>query len=108
MSDIKLFRTANGAVEELEGRSVAIEKSIQKLIERHLEAFLGVQFLASEFSTGPKHGGRVDLFAEDEDGPRVIIENQLKATDHKHLGQGLIYLSGLDVDVAPGCVWWLT
>jgi RecB family endonuclease NucS len=40
----------------------------------------------------------VDLFAEDEDGHRVIIENQLETTDHKHLGQVLIYLS-----VCAGC-----
>jgi hypothetical protein len=46
----------------------------------------------------------VDLFAEDEDGNRVIIENQLEATDHKHLGQVLTYLSVLDADVAI----WIT
>jgi hypothetical protein len=46
----------------------------------------------------------VDLFAEDEDGHRVIIENQLEATDHKHLGQVLTYLSVLDADVAI----WIT
>ena len=46
----------------------------------------------------------VDLFAEDADGHRVIIENQLEATDHKHLGQVLTYLSVLDADVAI----WIT
>ena len=46
----------------------------------------------------------VDLFAEDEDGHRVIIENQLEATDHKHLGQVLTYLSVLDAEVAI----WIT
>jgi len=43
-----------------------------------------------------------DLLAEDEEGRRVIIENQLETTDHKHLGQVLTYLSVLDADVA---VW---
>jgi len=42
----------------------------------------------------------VDLFAEDGSGRRVIIENQLAATDHKHLGQVLTYLTFLDAEVA--------
>jgi len=46
-----------------------------------------------------------DVFRhEDEAGHRVIIENQLEATDHKHLGQVLTYLSVLDADVAI----WIT
>jgi hypothetical protein len=36
VSDIKLFRVGNGAVDELQGRFVAVEKSLQILIERHL------------------------------------------------------------------------
>lgn len=46
----------------------------------------------------------VDLFAEDINGYRVIIENQLEATDHRHLGQVLTYLSVLDADIAI----WIT
>lgn len=42
----------------------------------------------------------VDLVAEDGAGHRVIIENQLAATDHKHLGQVLTYLTFLDAEVA--------
>jgi predicted transport protein len=94
MSDIKLFRTANGAVEELEGKSVAVEKSIQELIEKHLEAFLGVQFLASEFSTGPKHGGRIDTLGLDENGYPVIIEYK-RAMNQNVINQGLFYLDWL-------------
>ncbi|MCS4101256.1 DUF4268 domain-containing protein [Salinibacter ruber] len=44
----------------------------------------------------------VDLVAEDGSGRRVIIENQLEETDHKHLGQVLTYLTFLDAKVA---VW---
>ncbi len=50
--DIKLFRLDDKAVRELEGRSAAVEKSIQTLLEQHLEAFLGVRFLATEYVTG--------------------------------------------------------
>ena len=94
MSDIKLFRTANGTVDELEGKSVAVEKSIQQLIEKHLETFLGVQFLASEHSTGPKHGGRIDTLGLDENGYPVIIEYK-RAMNQNVINQGLYYLDWL-------------
>jgi hypothetical protein len=35
--------------------SVDIEKSLQSLMERHLESFLGVRFLASEYVAGRAH-----------------------------------------------------
>lgn len=58
MGDIKLFTIANGAVSELAGTTDTIEKSVQTLFEKNLEALLGVRFLASEFTT--THGGRID------------------------------------------------
>jgi hypothetical protein len=51
MSDIKLFRLTGGGVDELAGRSVAVEKTLQSLMEAHLDAFLGVRFLETEYST---------------------------------------------------------
>ena len=66
MSDIKLFQLANNKVTELEGKSVTIEKSLQSLFEKHLVSFLGVTFLASEYSTGTKHSGRIDTLGIDE------------------------------------------
>jgi hypothetical protein len=47
MSDIKLFRTNGDSVTQLEGKSVALEKSLQTLIEKHLDVFLGIRFLAT-------------------------------------------------------------
>ncbi len=67
MSDIKLFKI-NGAVSELEGKTVALEKSLQQLLEDQLEAFLGVRFLSSEHSTGQTHQGRIDTLGIDENG----------------------------------------
>jgi hypothetical protein len=61
---------------------------------------------------------RLDIQAEDGQGNVVAIENQLERTDHSHLGQCLIYASGLEagtvVWVAPQfrdeyrcCIDWL-
>lgn len=94
MSDIKLFHLQNGQVAELEGHSVSVEKSLQNLIERHLEPLLGIRFLASEYSTGPKHGGRIDTLGIDENGYPVIIEYK-RALNENVINQGLYYLDWL-------------
>lgn len=47
----------------------------------------------------------LDLFGDDGEGGKVIIENQLEKTDHDHLGKVLTYLSNLD-DVK--CAIWIT
>ncbi len=94
MSDIKLFRVENGAALELVGSALAVEKSLQALIERNLEAMLGVRFLASEYSTGKAHGGRIDSLGLDENGSPVILEYK-RATNENVINQGLYYLDWL-------------
>jgi hypothetical protein len=49
MADTKLFRIGTNGVIELAGRSAAVEKSLQRLIETHLESLLGVRLQASEY-----------------------------------------------------------
>ena len=94
MSDIKLFRTTDGEVRELEGTSVAVEKSLQTLIERHRETFLGVPYVKTEHSTGPVHGGRIDTLGLDENGCPCIIEYK-RASNENVINQGLFYLDWL-------------
>lgn len=94
MSDINLFRVSGSAVSELDGQSVAVEKSLQALIERHLDTFLGVHFLETEYATGKTHGGRIDTLGVDENGCPVIIEYK-RATNENVVTQGLFYLDWL-------------
>jgi predicted transport protein len=94
MSDIKLFRIDSSGVDQLKAETVALEKSLQKLIEKHLEALLGVRFLASEYSTGRKHGGRIDTLGIDENGCPVIIEYKRNLNENV-INQGLYYLDWL-------------
>src|ERR1700736_709152 len=94
MSDIKLFRIGNASAQELQGTSIAIEKTLQILIETHLEVFLGVRFLATELSTGKTHGGRIDTLGLDENGSPVIIEYK-RALNENVINQGLFYFDWL-------------
>src|SRR5258708_28177489 len=63
-------------------------------MERHLETLLGVRFLASEYSTGKVHGGRIDTLGIDENGSPVIIEYK-RALNENVINQGLFYLDWL-------------
>ena len=94
MTDIKLFRIEPSGAQELAGASVAIEKTLQTLIERNLEALLGVRFLASEYSTGKVHGGRIDTLGIDENHAPIIIEYK-RALNENVINQGLFYLDWL-------------
>lgn len=94
MSDIKLFRLGPDQVSEIPGESVVIEKTLQSLIEKNLEAFLGVKFLRSEYSTGKTHGGRIDSLGIDENLTPVIIEYK-RSQNENVINQGLYYLDWL-------------
>lgn len=94
MSDVKLFQLSSGEAKEIPGTAVALEKSLQVLIEANLTELLGVTFLESEYTTGPKHGGRVDTLGIDENNCPVIIEYK-RATNENVINQGLFYLDWL-------------
>ncbi len=94
MSDIKLIRTSGEKIIEIKGQGASLERSLQVQLERNLDAFLGVRFLASEYSTGNVHCGRIDTLGIDEDGSPVIIEYK-RAINVNVINQGLFYLDWL-------------
>lgn len=65
----------------------------------HLEDVLGLDLEVTETE---KSVGRysVDILAEVvDDGRQVVIENQLSASDHDHLGKCIAYAAGLDANI---------
>lgn len=94
MSDIKLFKTTGDAAVELSGSAVKIEKTLQHQIEKNLDVYLGIRFLASEYSTGVNHRGRIDTLGIDENGSPVIIEYK-RSVNENVINQGLFYLDWL-------------
>ncbi|WP_369855720.1 DUF5655 domain-containing protein [Candidatus Thalassolituus haligoni] len=94
MSDIKLFTLDQGKATELSGQSARLEKHLQQDVERNMPALLGVNFLASEYSTGKTHRGRIDSLGIDENNCPVIIEYKRHSNENV-INQGLFYLDWL-------------
>ncbi|OLZ72874.1 transporter [Streptomyces sp. IMTB 2501] len=94
MNDLKLFRITEGQASEIPGAVVALERQLQTLIEQNMEGMLGIRFLASEYSTGLRHRGRVDSLGLDENGTPVIVEYK-RSRDQNVTNQALSYLSWL-------------
>jgi predicted transport protein len=92
LSDIKLFRLdqKDSAVVELTSQFAKLERDLQQLVEKHMETFLGVRFLASEYTTSNK--GRIDSLGLDENGCPVIIEYKRHSNENV-INQGLFYLN---------------
>jgi predicted transport protein len=90
---LKLF-TVNGGVAEVSSRLAVRERELHQLVGANLETMLGVRFLASEYSTGPVHGGRIDTLGIDESGAPVVVEFK-RGVDAGVINQGLYYLSWL-------------
>lgn len=94
MTDIQLFRLADGTASELPSQAARLEKTLQGLIEANMPTFLDVRFLASEYKTGKTHRGRIDSLGLDENGCPVIIEYKRHSTENV-INQGLFYLDWL-------------
>ena len=90
-----LFNKIENKLELVKQKEFTNEKELQLLIEKNLETIFNCKFIASEFSTGSIHAGRIDTLALSEDGNPVIIE--FKVVESSQLiNQSLFYLSWLN------------
>lgn len=89
-----IFKTENNKTRQLKSSNFKNEKELQNLFEQNLEDIFGVKFIASEVSTGEKHGGRIDTLGIDENNSPVIIEYKWGEKDNV-INQGLFYLDWL-------------
>ena len=89
-----LFQIVKGNLIPVAQDTFSAEKELQALIERNLEATFSCRLVASEYSTGSQHAGRIDTLALSEDNNPVIIEyKKIEASDL--INQSLFYLSWL-------------
>ena len=89
-----IFQIYNNKIKQLKTTNFKNEKELQTLIENNLEEIFGIKFIASEFPTGEKHGGRIDTLGLDENNSPVIIEYKWGESESV-INQGLFYLDWL-------------
>lgn len=89
-----IFKIQNKKLKQIKAVQFKNEKELQNIIEENLEEILGIKFIATEFSTGEKHGGRIDTLGLDENNNPVIIEYKWGEKDNV-INQGLFYLDWL-------------
>lgn len=98
-----------GKIERVKIRDVFAfeDRHFTKWMEENIDELnnqLGLQLTctARELPVGTFN---LDIEAEDNEGRRVIIENQLEKSNHDHLGKLITYLSNLDASAA---LWIVT
>lgn len=90
-----LFRISDLQVSPVPQANFTTEKALQTLVERNLGPIFNCRFVASEFSTGAQHGGRIDTLALSEDNNPVIVEYK-KVESSELVNQSLYYLAWLN------------
>jgi predicted transport protein len=90
-----LFSVDKSGLEPIEQTNFSTERDLQRLIERNIQHVFNCRFVASEFSTGIQHAGRIDTLALSEDNNPVIIEYK-KVESSDLVNQSLFYLAWLN------------
>lgn len=85
-----LFEIKGSQLLPVEKKNFSLENELQILIEGNLVAVFNCRFVASEFSTGPQHAGRIDTLALSEEDNPVIIEYK-KVESSELITQSLFY-----------------
>ena len=86
-----IFEIGETRLSPVEQKNFALEKELQTLIERNLDVVFNCRLVASEFSTGAQHAGRIDSLALSEEDNPVIIEYK-KVESSELINQSLFYL----------------
>ncbi|MHC1598791.1 MAG: PDDEXK family nuclease, partial [Candidatus Methanofastidiosia archaeon] len=89
-----LFHRIDQEIKLVKPNNFVNEKELQTLVESNLKEIFNCKFIASEFSTGSVHGGRIDTLALSEDNNPVIIEYKVVESSQL-INQSLYYLSWL-------------
>jgi len=86
-----IFNISENRLFAVEQKNFHLEKDLQTLIEQNLETVFSCRFIASEYSTGAQHAGRIDSLALSEEDNPVIIEYK-KVKSSELITQILFYL----------------
>ena len=89
-----IFQIKGQSLSSIQQRNFDKEKELQALIEANLGPVFNCRFVATEFSTGAVHAGRIDTLALSEDNNPVIIEYK-KIESSELINQSLFYLHWL-------------
>ncbi len=82
------------SVQQIKPKGFRSEKELQELFVGNLLDLLGVRYIGSEFTTGDRQRGRIDMLGLDEDDSPTIIEYKKSSKDNV-INQGLFYLDWL-------------
>ncbi len=87
-----LFSVSRTNLRAVPQRRFPSEKTLQRLIESNLDVVFKCRLVATEFSTGAQHAGRIDTLALSEENNPVIIEyKNVESSDL--ITQSLFYLA---------------
>lgn len=86
-----LFQMSASRLVAVEQTNFSLERELQALVENNLTTVFNCRLVASEFSTGALHAGRIDSLALSEDNNPTIIEYK-KVESSELINQSLFYL----------------
>jgi len=86
-----IFEINSGKANPVRLSEFKLEKDLQQLVENNIEIIFNCKLIATEFSTGNVHSGRIDTLAISEDQNPVIIEYK-KVASSDLINQSLYYL----------------
>lgn len=89
-----LFQLSKGKLLSVAQANFITEKKLQTLVEENIKVIFNCRLVASEYSTGAQHSGRIDTLALSEDNNPVIIEYK-KSASSDLINQSLFYLAWL-------------